>query len=421
MKAGEPSSVNEGNHFHRYIQYAKGILSKYNGREPFHLYLKKYFSENKKHGSRDRKQITSLCYNYFRLGFSVIPSVETEEKLLLAAFLIEKKSSIILEQLKPGWNQKIQQDISEKTELVKNIFNLEKIFPFRDELSDEINFHFFSLSFLIQPKLFIRIRPGYKNAVFDKLKSANISFEKINDNCLSFSNNEKVSDVINIDKEAVIQDYNSQRIGEFLTSYLPVRQAGIQHRTSNISIWDCCSASGGKSILAFDLLKKTDITVSDTRKNILENLKKRFAKAGIRNYHSFIADLSNPAGMQEINGKPFFDLIIADVPCSGSGTWSRTPEQMNYFSEKNIDNYSILQKKIVSNAVKFLNEEGYLLYVTCSVFFKENGENVDFIQKNLNFKLIESKYLKGYEMQADTLFVAFFKACMPPSKENEKP
>ena len=402
MKPGEPSSANEGNHFHRYIQYAKGILSKYNGREPFHLYLKKYFSENKKHGSRDRKRITSLCYNYFRLGFSVSSSVEMEEKLLLSIFLIEKKSSVILEQLKPGWNQKIQQDISEKINEVKNIFAPEKIFPFSNELSDEINFQLFDLSFLIQPKLFIRIRPGYKNTVFDKLKAANISFEKISDSCLAFANTEKVSNIINIDKEAVIQDYNSQRVGDFLKS-------NILNLTSGISVWDCCAASGGKSILAYDLFKNINITVSDTRINILENLKKRFSKAGIRNYHSFIADLSAPCPTERINGGHSFDLIIADVPCSGSGTWSRTPEQMNYFSEKNIDNYSILQKKIVSNAVKYLSEDGYFLYITCSVFFKENEENVDFIQKTPDLKLIESKYLKGYEMQADTLFVAFFK------------
>ena len=102
-------------------------------------------------------------------------------------------------------------DISLKIEMVKDVFAFEKIFPFPDEISKEINFKDFCFSFLIQPKLFIRIRPGYKNAVFDKLKSANISFEKINENCLAFSNNEKVSEVINIDKEAVIQDYNSQQ------------------------------------------------------------------------------------------------------------------------------------------------------------------------------------------------------------------
>jgi 16S rRNA (cytosine967-C5)-methyltransferase len=154
-------------------------------------------------------------------------------------------------------------------------------------------------------------------------------------------------------------------------------------------------------------LKNIRLTVSDTRKNILENLKKRFTKAGIKNYHSFVSDLSISRPQQSILEKQ--DLIIADVPCSGSGTWARTPEQLYFFTKKKIDDYAILQQKIVSNAIKVLNENGYLLYITCSVFKKENEDNMDFIQKNLNLQLIKSEYLQGDQMQADTLFAALFK------------
>ncbi len=401
MNTGENSPISKGNHFHRYLEYAVVILTKYNGTEPFHLYLKKYFSANKRHGSRDRKQITSLCYNYFRLGFGVSSSGVISEKVVLSIFLVERKSSLLLSSLKPEWNERIDLDISEKLELVKDIFDVEKIFPFQRELSKDIDFHKFSLSFLNQPKLFIRIRPGNKEKVINKLKSANISYEKISEDCLSFLNNEKVSDVINIDKEAVIQDYNSQRTRDFLTSY-------VIQRTSNISIWDCCAASGGKSILAYDLLKNIKLTVSDTRKKILENLHFRFSKAGIKNYYSFIADLSAFPPQEGVGGM-LFDLIIADVPCSGSGTWARTPEQLNFFSKKNIDKYASLQQKIIINANKLLAPGGYFLYITCSVFKKENEENIAFIQQNLQLELLESRCLKGYEMQADTLFAALFK------------
>jgi 16S rRNA (cytosine967-C5)-methyltransferase len=399
MNTGEPSSVNIRNHYHRYLEYASAIIPEYNGQEPFHLYLKKYFSANKKHGSGDRKQITSLCYNYFRLGLGVRQRVSLNEKLLLGIFVIEKKSTPILEKLNPTWNKNISLSISEKIKMLENVFKAEKIFPFQNELSKEIDFQKFSLSFLIQPKLYIRIRPGYKNAVFDKLKSANIIFGKIGDHCLSFANNEKISDILAIDNEAVIQDYNSQNTLNSLASH-------IGDRTSPIPVWDCCAGSGGKSILAHDLLQNIRLTVSDTRKGILENLKKRFAKAGIKNYYSVIADLSVLPPLEEVRGR--HDLIIADVPCSGSGTWSRTPEQLSLFPKENIKMYSDLQKKIVANAVKFLNENGYLLYITCSVFTKENEEIVDFIQENLHLELIESNYLKGYEMQADTLFTALF-------------
>lgn len=406
MNTGEPSNINKEKYYHRYLEYSSAILTRYQGEEPFHLYLRKYFSANKKHGSKDRKQIISLCYNYFRTGFGVNSSLSMEEKLLLATFLIETKSSPLLEQYKPAWNKNIRLPVREKTEMVKGIFNWEKLFPFENELSDEINSSLFSLSFLIQPKLFIRIRPGYKNAVFDKLKSADILFEKINEYCLAFANNEKVSNFINIDKEVVIQDYNSQNTLYSLTSY-------FRDPTNAISVWDCCAGSGGKSILANDLLKNIDLTVSDSRKSILENLKNRFVKAGIKNYHSSILDISTNQHSSAIGG--LFNLIIADVPCSGSGTWSRTPEQLNFFREEEIKRYADLQKKLVTNAVKFLDQNGYLVYITCSVFKKENEDVVDFISKDLSLELIESKYLKGYEMQADTMFVTIFKASNPNS------
>ncbi|MEO5650761.1 MAG: hypothetical protein ABIR03_12670, partial [Ginsengibacter sp.] len=87
MNPGENTSIHYGNHFHRYMQYASSLLSNYKGAEPFHLYVKKYFSLNKKHGSRDRKQIAALCYNYFRLGFGVSNKVSIEDRLIVAAFL----------------------------------------------------------------------------------------------------------------------------------------------------------------------------------------------------------------------------------------------------------------------------------------------------------------------------------------------
>ena len=154
-------------------------------------------------------------------------------------------------------------------------------------------------------------------------------------------------------------------------------------------------------------MKNIELTVSDTRKNILENLQKRFAKAGIKNYHSFVADLSISSPAK--NDPESLDLIIADVPCSGSGTWARTPEQLYFFSKKKDRRICHSSKKNSFKCYEYLNENGYLLYITCSVFKKENEENVDFFQKNLSLQLVKSEYLKGYEMQADTLFAALFK------------
>ena len=395
----ESSSTDKKHYLERYFQYAQAIIRSYTGKEPFHIYIKKYFSQQKKHGSRDRKIITSLCYNYFRLGHGVSNEISFEEKLLLSIFLCENKNSRLTESIKQEWQSTIDLPLNQKLTIVERKFDKEKIFPFSPGLSKEIDAEQFTVSFLLQPKLFIRIRPASEKTVLGKLNKAGLSFEKISSHCLAFSNNEKVSDVLEIDNEAVIQDYNSQQTLDLLKNKFDLKE--------NITAWDCCAGSGGKAILAFDIFKNIKLTVSDKRKNILENLHTRFTKAGIKNYTFFVSDISATASSNEVNQT--HNLIIADVPCSGSGTWSRTPEQISFFKESEIGSYSRLQKTIIENALPRLESNGYLLYITCSVFKKENEENVDFFQNELKLKLLEMKYLKGYQMQADTLFVALLR------------
>ena len=216
---------------------------------------------------------------------------------------------------------------------------------------------------------------------------------------------------------------NSQRVGEFIKSK-------IENRKSKIKVWDCCAASGGKSIMAYDLIPQIELTVSDIRPSIVHNLNNRLAEAGIKNYRSFVVDLSpSPKGRIEkrspnseggrekasrtsqhinLSTNQLFDLIIFDAPCSGSGTWSRTPEQLYFFKPEDITRYSNLQKKIASNVIPLIKQGGRLLYITCSVFKKENEEVVEFIKKQSGLTLVKMELLKGYDKKADTLFAALF-------------
>ena len=158
--------------------------------------------------------------------------------------------------------------------------------------------------------------------------------------------------------------------------------------------------------MAKDMLGDIDLTVSDVRESILINLKKRFVEAGIKNYSSKVIDLSHSPFTTHYSP---FDLIIADVPCSGSGTWGRTPEQLSFFQSTAIETYSDLQKKIVSNTVMQLKQGGYFLYITCSVFSKENELNVEWMQEELKLQLVKQEVIKGYAAKADTMFAALLK------------
>jgi 16S rRNA (cytosine967-C5)-methyltransferase len=173
-----------------------------------------------------------------------------------------------------------------------------------------------------------------------------------------------------------------------------------------VKTWDCCAASGGKSILAYDLLGgQLDLSVSDIRENILQNLAKRFERAGIHNYRSFVADLSKGDLEPPVQKN---QLIICDAPCTGSGTWSRTPEQLFFFKKETIDAYAEKQQKIVRQAITKLQKGGMFIYITCSVFKKENEDIVGFIKEKFHLQLLQMELLKGYDQKADSMFYAVF-------------
>lgn len=386
--------------YYSHINSAQKIIEAYTGAEPFASYLKKQFAANKKFGSKDRKQITQLCYSYFRLGKS-LPDISIEEKLLAGLFLSSRTSNELLQHLKPEWNDVVETSREKKTELLNSVVDASSVFPFTNELSEGIDVDEFAFSHLQQPDLFLRIRPGRKETVLHQLKAADVSFQMIGENTVALPNATKIEEVIMLNKDAVVQDYSSQRVGEFLGNL----KSEIENQKWNV--WDCCAASGGKSIMAKDMLGDIDLTVSDVRESILINLKKRFQEAGIKHYKSFVGDLSLHLPLTTHHSA--FDLIIADVPCSGSGTWGRTPEQLSFFQSTAIETYSDLQKKIVSNTVKQLKSGGYFLYITCSVFKKENESNVEWIQEELKLQLVKQEIIKGYAAKADTMFAALLK------------
>ena len=381
--------------YHSYLNSAKQILHSYNGEEPFASFLKKYFSANKKYGSKDRKHIGNLCYCFFRMGKAAM-NTSFEEKILIGLFLCSDKPNEILGALKPEWDERVSLPVCEKCSMLNAQCSIYNVFPWKDELSEGIDHEKLCESFCVQPDLFLRLRPGKEKLVMEKLQLAKIDFTMISEACLALPNASKLDEIIAIDREAVIQDYNSQMTGNFIKSE-------IVNRKSEISIWDCCAGSGGKSIMAFDIDPTISLTVSDIRESIISNLKKRFTAAGVKNYKSFVVDLlSNKSAIQNLQS----EIIIADVPCTGSGTWSRTPEQLYFFDEKEIEKFATLQKKIVSNVIPQLQPGGTFVYITCSVFKRENEEVVAFIKEKFHLHLKQMEVLKGYDKKADSMFVA---------------
>ncbi|MEI9956878.1 MAG: Fmu (Sun) domain-containing protein [Ferruginibacter sp.] len=393
--------------YQSYLNTAQKIIELYKGEEPLSNYLKKFFGANKKYGSKDRKYIAALCYAYFRLGKAGKGPVE--EDILKGLFLSETVYNDTLHFLKPEWNEWIAKPLAEKIALID--FPVQEIFPFKTALSAAVNHVQFCTSFLNQPKLFLRVRPNKKNIVVQKLQKAKIPLALIDDNCIALPNATKLIDIIEADREAVIQDYNSQQVFNFLH--------GFYLGKTVVTAWDCCAASGGKSILLYDTLKRNvEITVSDIRLSILFNLHQRFLKPVLKNYNYFLGDLNTPdfkfpdltaKGTQGVLPLYNYQLVVCDAPCTGSGTWSRTPENLFYFKQEAIAEYAKRQRQIVTNIIPFIQKDGLLFYITCSVFKEENEEVVQYIKEKFQMQVLHMELLKGYDKKADSMFVAVLK------------
>ena len=88
-----------------HINTAAKILGEYRGTEPFSIALRTFFSANKKYGSRDRKQISQLCYSYLRAGH-LLKGWELPEAIIVAVFIGAHESNDLISEIKPEWVDK---------------------------------------------------------------------------------------------------------------------------------------------------------------------------------------------------------------------------------------------------------------------------------------------------------------------------
>lgn len=381
--------------WHSYLNSSVKIIRAYHGAMPFSMHLKDFFRQEKKMGGTDRKWIRQFCFSFFRMGIS-LPGISIEDSIKAGLFLCNNENADWQILLNEDWKTYINRSLQERIKFLKNNFPgfvIEHIFPFTEELDKTIDVTAFAASHLQQPDVFIRIRPGKKELVIESLNQKEIPYSIVEENCLAFKPDIKLEDILHVGKDVIIQDYSSQLVHYFFRNISPKK------------IWDCCAGSGGKSILAKDLFKDAALFESDTRENILHNLSNRFRAAGITDYHLLLADLTK----EHLQLEEKFDLVICDAPCSGSGTWGRSPENLVFFSIEKLNHYISLQRKIIKNAIQQVAEEGYFLYITCSVYEEENNGAIEFILQNFPFIVIEKKMIQGFEHRADTMFTALLR------------
>jgi len=376
-----------------YLASAEKIIRTYDSHVPLHHFLKSFFKQHPHMGSRDRRWVSQLVYHYFRLGYLWKEVMTVPERIQAGTFLCETQPNEWLAFFRPDLNEQISLSMEEKLAKVApkgEVPAPDAIFPFVNELSEDIDAAAFARSFFVQPRLFIRVR-NKQERLLNLLQQAGVAYEVISRYTIALPNSTKIDDIITNKGWYEIQDISSQQTGQLFKP------------KPKDKWWDCCAASGGKAILLKDLQPTVDILVTDVRATILDNLKKRFSEAGIKDFQSKVMDLTGD-NLSTLVGNRQFDGIILDAPCSGSGTWGRTPENLSYFTTDKIQEFQQLQKRIAKNVIPFVKPGGTLIYITCSVFKMENEEMVQWIVENSTLKVVEGGTIKGYHDGADSMF-----------------
>lgn len=138
-----------------------------------------------------------------------------------------------------------------------------------------------------------------------------------------------------------------------------------------LMVLDLCAAPGGKSTHLQSLLSTDSLLVSNevirSRSFVLQD---NVIKWGCEN---IVVTNNDPSAYQKLPG--FFDVIVVDAPCSGSGLFRRDEEAINEWSLNNVQLCSQRQQRILADALPCLKEDGLLIYSTCS-YSKEEDEDI---------------------------------------------
>lgn len=163
-------------------------------------------------------------------------------------------------------------------------------------------------------------------------------------------------------------------------SRLSVLAAGAK---PGMRVLDCCAAPGGKSFAAAIAMENQGEIVSCD----LHPHKKKLIQAGAdRLGLSIITPKTADGKVFRPEWESAFDLVLVDAPCSGLGVIRKKPD-IRYKDPAPLADLPAVQLDILRNAARYVRPGGTLMYSTCTLLYRENGEVVDtFLAENKAYK-----------------------------------
>ena len=355
--------------------------------------LKNFIRSNKYIGSKDRKLLYEITFNFLKKYFGLlyickIYNINCSVRNLALLNFCNKYKHYNLEDLYQG-----KYSLKKKDE---DFYIFNKAINFRDEIKPklpswlekkiliktETEKKSFYNSILTEPKfdIAVNILKYSRDKVKDQLKKHNIicSYTKNSTVGITVKNRIPNNTLIKIKSDMFeVQDEGSQ---------LMTLLIGVE---TNMKILDMCAGKGTKTILMSNLLQSEGtITAYDKIKERLGVLKSRVKELKLKNIN-FDFDMKK---------NDQFDLVLCDVPCSGTGTWRRRPENIIWLKSEELEKLKLVQNNILLNASKLCKVGGKIVYITCSLLYDENELQIkSFLNNFKNFDVINfSEDIKKY-------------------------
>ncbi|RYZ18668.1 MAG: RsmB/NOP family class I SAM-dependent RNA methyltransferase, partial [Chitinophagaceae bacterium] len=168
-----------------------------------------------------------------------------------------------------------------------------------------------------------------------------------------------------------VQEASSMFLEQAFTQLLDLSQP--------IKVLDLCASPGGKSTHIQSLISGDSLLVSNevikTRSIVLTDTIIRWGCTNV-----FVTN-NDPRAFQKLPG--YFDTMVVDAPCSGSGLFRKDESAIDEWSLNNVELCSQRQQRILADALPALKEDGLLVYSTCSYSLKEDEEIMDWLVEEM--------------------------------------
>ena len=398
---------------------------------PADAILRKFFFNRKYLGSVDRRVIASAFFgaikNFLRLeaiAQDALPSEIHKPELIIGAYFI------LFENVPP---KEMQEYIKRLTNTFKHDYPLEIFQAMADSMREEnrlsllpkskrlATLHSFPLWFV--KKIDKEYGAGTESLLASlnseaptvlRVNTAITTREELRKELAQESIDTELSKIseygLVLKKRINVWDLKSFKRGTFEiqdeASQLVAPFADIHSK--RIKILDACAGAGGKTLHLSALLENQgEIFATDASPRKLEELKKRIVRSKAQNVR-----IVQPDQYEKTLGtkSDWFDIVLLDVPCTGTGTVRRNPSIKWNLTEEMLAELTGKQRDIIEKNIHFIKPGGKLLYATCSILQEEGEEQMEWLIKlHPEFKLEEKKRTHPERDGCDGFFVARLK------------